>query len=90
MADLCLRGVLCHNEYMKAHQFTAQIEKCPDTGFYVGSVPCMPGAHTQAKTLDELKNRLKEVVELCLEELTDEELDTLPEFVGFQQIQVAV
>ena len=37
---------------------------------YVGIVPGIPGAHTQAKTLDELQKKLKEVVELCLEKMT--------------------
>ena len=33
-------------------------------------VPGIPGAHTQAETLDELQTNLKEVVELCLEEMS--------------------
>lgn len=70
------------------HTFTAQIERDIESGLYVGSVPALPGAHTQAKTLDELQANLKEVIELCLEELTEEELAGLPEFVGLQQIMV--
>ena len=31
-------------------------------------MPGIPGAHTQAATLDELNRNLKEVLELCLEE----------------------
>ncbi|MEQ8811319.1 MAG: type II toxin-antitoxin system HicB family antitoxin [Imperialibacter sp.] len=53
-----------------SYQFTAQIEKDKETGLYVGIVPNLPGAHTQASTLDELQTNLKEVVELCLEEIT--------------------
>jgi len=34
--------------------FTAVVEKCPDTGLYIGYVPGFPGAHTQAESLDEL------------------------------------
>ena len=49
-------------------KFTAYIEKDPETGYYVGIVPGIPGAHTQAESLDELNENLKEVVELCLEE----------------------
>jgi predicted RNase H-like HicB family nuclease len=48
--------------------FTAYIEFDPETKLYVGIVPGIPGAHTQAETLDELQANLKEVVELCLEE----------------------
>lgn len=75
---------------MKTYQFTAQIEKDKETGLYVGLVPNLPGAHTQAATLDELQTNLKEVIELCLEELSPEELSDLSEFIGFQQISIAV
>jgi predicted RNase H-like HicB family nuclease len=47
--------------------FTAVIERCPDTGLYVGHVPGFLGAHTQAETLDELDRNLREVLELLLE-----------------------
>ena len=50
---------------MKA--YTAVIERCSDTGMYVGYVPGFPGAHSQAETLDELNANLKEVIELLLE-----------------------
>jgi predicted RNase H-like HicB family nuclease len=60
------------------------------TGLYVAIVPGIPGAHTQADTLDELQIRLKEVIELCMEEMDPEEREALPEFVGLQQIEVAV
>ena len=49
--------------------FTAYVELDMETGLYVGIVPGVPGAHTQAATLDELHRNLKEVLELCLEEL---------------------
>jgi len=72
------------------YKITAYIEKDPETGFYIAVVPGIPGAHTQAKTLDELQKNLKEVVELCLEELDETEKNTLPDFVGLQQIEVAI
>jgi predicted RNase H-like HicB family nuclease len=75
---------------MQIYRFTAQIERDVETGLYIGIVPNLPGAQTQGATLDELYQNLKEVVELCLEELTEEELDNLPEFIGVQQISVAV
>ncbi len=49
--------------------FTAVVERCPDTGLYVGYVPDFPGAHSQAESLDELNTNLKEVIELLLEEM---------------------
>ena len=48
--------------------FTPVVEKCPDTGLYVGYVPGFPGAHAQAATLDELQNNLREVIEMLLED----------------------
>jgi predicted RNase H-like HicB family nuclease len=67
---------------------TAYVEFDEETQLFVGVVPGIPGAHTQAASLDELRANLKEVVELCLEE--DSHLrDRLPKFVGLQQIKVA-
>lgn len=65
------------------------IEKDPETGLYVATVPSIPGAHTQARTLDELQKNIKEVVELCLQELTTEEKALLPEFIAVQQFEVS-
>lgn len=48
--------------------FAAYVEWDPDSNLYVGIVPGIPGAHTQAATLDELRSNLREVLELCLEE----------------------
>ena len=69
--------------------FTAYVEWDPETRLYVGVVPGIPGAHTQAANLDELHDNLKEVLELCLEDYAGAEED-LPRFVGLQQIEVAV
>jgi predicted RNase H-like HicB family nuclease len=67
---------------------TAYVEQDPKTGLYVGIVPGLPGAHTQAATLDELRANLQEVLELLLEE--DQSLrERLPRFVGVQQIELA-
>ena len=66
--------------------FTAVVERCPDTGLYVGYVPGFPGAHSQGETLDELSRNLKEVVEMLLEE-GEPKLDA--EFIGTQTVVVA-
>jgi predicted RNase H-like HicB family nuclease len=71
-------------------QLTAHIERDPETGLYIGMVPSIPGAHSQAMSLDELQANLKEVVELCFEEMTKEEIDALPQFVGLQSFSIAV
>ena len=69
--------------------FTAYVEFDPETGLYVGIIPGVSGAHTQAETLDELKRNLAEVLELCLEEYGGD-LEQLPRFVGVEQIEVEV
>lgn len=68
--------------------FTAYVEWDPETKLYIGSVPGIPGAHTQGATLDELNANLKEVLELCLAE--SKPTVDMPRFVGLQQIEVAV
>lgn len=50
------------------HTYTAVVERCADTGLYVGYVPGFPGAHSQGKTLDELNANLKEVIVMLTEE----------------------
>jgi predicted RNase H-like HicB family nuclease len=55
-------------------------------GYYVASVPSLRGCHTQAKSLDELIVRIKEAVELCLEDM-DGSVEPL-DFVGVQKITV--
>jgi len=69
--------------------FTAYVEWDPETKLYVGIVPGIRGAHTQAATLDELQKNLKEVIELCLEEQGGGAAE-VPHFVGLQQVEVAV
>jgi predicted RNase H-like HicB family nuclease len=69
--------------------FTAYVEWDPETKLYVGMVPGIQGAHTQAKSLDELNENLKEVLELCLEEYSGTPED-IPQFVGIQQIEVSL
>jgi predicted RNase H-like HicB family nuclease len=67
--------------------FTAYVEWDPATQLYVGLVPGVPGAHTQAASLDELRANLQEVLALCLEEYADS-LEDLPRFAGLQQVEV--
>jgi predicted RNase H-like HicB family nuclease len=47
-------------------KFGVVVEKDED-GYYVASVPELPGCHTQAKTLDEVMKRIKEAIQACLE-----------------------
>ncbi len=66
--------------------YTAVIERCAETGLYIGSVPGFPGAHSQGETLDELHENLREVIAMLLEE---GEPPLEAEFVGTQTVQVA-
>jgi len=68
--------------------FTAYVEWDPEANLYVGIVPGIPGAHTQAATLDELQENLKEVLQLCLEEYEGSPED-LPRFIGLQQVEIS-
>jgi predicted RNase H-like HicB family nuclease len=70
-------------------RFTAYIEWDPDSRLYVGVIPGLPGAHTQAASLDELQQNLREVVQLCLDEYQGA-VDDLPQFVGVQQIEIGL
>jgi predicted RNase H-like HicB family nuclease len=65
--------------------FPAVVERCPDTGLFVGHVPGFAGAHTQAASLDELQENLREVIALLLEE---GEPALSSELVGVVQVQV--
>ncbi len=67
------------------HFFTAVVEKCPETGLFVGFVPGFPGAHTQGESLDELQENLREVVSMLLE---DGEPRLEAEFIGTQTVAV--
>ncbi|MDP2996424.1 MAG: type II toxin-antitoxin system HicB family antitoxin [Bryobacterales bacterium] len=66
-------------------QFDVVIER-DEEGYYVASVPQLPGCHTQARSLDSLMERVREAIELCLE------VQGAPsgglEFVGVQRVTI--
>ena len=66
--------------------YTAVIERCVETGLYVGYVPGFPGVHSQGATLDELNHNLKEVIEMLMED-GEPQLET--EFIGIQNVPVS-
>ena len=67
-----------------SREFYVVIEKDED-GFFVGEVPQLRACYTQGRSLDELMENIKEVIELCLEE---QDVDVLPQFVGIQKIEI--
>ncbi len=67
----------------KHYNFTVLFEQ-DENGYYVATVPALKSCYTQAKTLEELYPRIKEVIELCLEE----EEPISMKFIGVQQLEV--
>lgn len=69
----------------KILNFTTIIEQGED-GFYVATVPDIPGCYTQGKTIAQVLERIKEAIEVCLE--ADKEDIEPMKFVGLQQVQI--
>lgn len=69
---------------MKSYYYV--IERCAETGLYVGYVPGFAGAHSQGETLDELRENMQEVIEMLLE---DGEPEIESDFIGTQTVLVA-
>ncbi|MGO9255286.1 MAG: type II toxin-antitoxin system HicB family antitoxin [Bryobacteraceae bacterium] len=67
-------------------QYDAVIER-DEEGYYVASVPQIPGCHTQARSLDEVIERIREAIELCLE--VEGAAEQTLEFVGIQRVTIA-
>jgi predicted RNase H-like HicB family nuclease len=65
-------------------EFSVVVER-DEEGYYVASVPTLPGCHTQARSLDKLMERVREAIELCLEV---EHTSTTTEFIGVQRVAV--
>jgi len=68
-------------------EFSVIIERDSD-GYLVASVPALRGCHTQAKSLDELMQRIEEAILLCLE-VAAEEIES-NQFIGVQRVSVEV
>ncbi len=67
-------------------EYTIVIEKDED-GYYVGSVPALPGCHTQGKSIDQLLERMEEAIALWFE-VEGEDAQSPLELVGVQRISV--
>ena len=65
-------------------RFSVVVRKDEDD-YYVATVPELPGCHTQAKSLDDLMNRIKEAILLYQE---TEGSSTIGSFVGVQVVEV--
>ncbi len=69
---------------MKKKEFYVVIERDED-GIYVGEVPQLKACYSQGETIDELLQNIREVIELCLEELEEE---STTEFIGIQKVVI--
>ena len=67
-------------------QFDVVIER-DEEGLYVASVPQLPGCHTQAPSLDQVMERIREAIALCLD--VEGAPEQSLEFVGIQRVTVA-
>ena len=67
---------------MKYH-FTVLVERDED-GYLVATVPALKSCYTQARTMEELMPRVKEVIQLCL----DEEEPVRMTFETIEQVEV--
>jgi len=77
---------------METYRLQVLIEQDED-GFYVADVPALPGCHTQGKTFDEALANIKEVIEMCIEEMREDgrPIDCrYPEVIGIKTLEVAV
>ncbi len=66
-------------------EFSVIVER-DEEGYYVASVPELPGCHTQARSLDKLVERVREAIELCLE--VEHEARPATQFIGVQRVAV--
>ena len=74
----------------KTFRFPIIIEQDED-GWYVASVPALRGCHTQAKTLGELDERIREAIALCLEaESADKREISQNKFIGVHELEIAL
>jgi predicted RNase H-like HicB family nuclease len=69
---------------MQKQEFYVVIEQDED-GIYIGEVPQLKACYSQGETIDELLKNIREVIEMCLEEIQEE---TRTQFVGIQKISV--
>ena len=66
-------------------EFDVIVERDAD-GYYVASVPALRGCHTQARSLDQLMERIREAIGLCLE-VEGAPADSL-DFIGVQRVRI--
>jgi predicted RNase H-like HicB family nuclease len=77
---------------MEKYRFQMLIEEDED-GWYVADVPALVGCHTQGRTFEEALANIREVIEMCIQEMREEgtPIDSrYPEVVGIKTLEIAV
>ena len=64
------------------------LEQDSDSGWYVAKVPDIPGCYTQGKTVEQVLERIKEAIQVCVE--ADMVETPKAKFIGVQNVQVKV
>jgi len=67
--------------------FNLIIEKGQD-GYLISEVIELPGCHTQAKNMNDLLERTKEAISLCLTQQKQNNIQIISNFIGVQKIEV--
>ena len=70
---------------MKKMRFPIIIEQDEDD-YYIVSCPLFKGCHSYGETVDEALEKIKEVIEICLEET---KIDNFNNFVGYRELELA-
>ena len=70
--------------YMKTIHVPIIVETDED-GIFIVSCPQFKGCHTFGKTIDEALARIREAIELCMEDSQPEHYNT---FVGFREVEI--
>lgn len=69
---------------MSNKEFYVVIERDED-GLYIGEVPQLKACYSQGETIDELMQNIREVIEMCLEEIEE---GSTTEFIGIQKVVI--
>ncbi len=69
---------------MNQQDFYVIIERDED-GMYIGEVPQLQACYSQGETIDQLMENMREVIALCLEEMSE---TSISEFIGVQRITI--
>ena len=69
---------------MNQQNFYVIIERDED-GMYIGEVPQLQACYSQGETIDQLMANMREVIALCLEEMSE---PSMSEFIGVQRVTV--